>query len=127
VPVRGEGVVGGFSFRLNGKMYAADKCTRLYRAVEPEEMVTRILLLTRDGRFAYLDRVIGGKGIQAAEDWSADRAMRFLIQHGEGDLVDEFPDIFRKRAPTLSPRPKDRRIAAAPKGRPAEPYLFPLL
>ncbi len=126
MPVSGDGAMAGFSFRLNGKLHAADKCTCLYRAIDAEDMVSRALLLTRDGRFAYLDRVIGGKGIQAAEDWSGDRAQRFLIQHGEGDLVDEFPDIFRKRAPA-APRVKDRRIAASPQGRPAEPYLFPLI
>jgi hypothetical protein len=118
--------MAGFSFRLNGKLCAADKCACLYRAIDAEDMVTHALLLTRDGRFAYLDRVIGGKGVQAAEAWSGDRAKRFLIQHGEGDLVDEFPDIFRKRAPAPPMRVKDRRIVAAPKGRPAEPYLFPL-
>jgi hypothetical protein len=123
MPVKAGGVV---TFRLNGKSYAADQCTCLFRAADMEEMVTRLLVLTRDGRFAYLGRVIGGKVMQAAEDWSADRAMRFLIQHGEGDLVDEFPDIFRKRAPSQPTRGRDRRVAASPRGRPAEPYLFPL-
>jgi hypothetical protein len=117
---------GGLGFRLDGKTYAAEKCTCLFRAVEVEEMVTRILFLTRDGRFAYLGRVIGGKGTQAAEEWSGDRAMRFLIQHGEGDLVDEFPDIFRRRPLASAPRRREQRVVASPRGRPTEPYLFPL-
>jgi hypothetical protein len=124
--MRAESAVGAFSFRLGGKLYAAERCTCLYRAVDTEAMVTRVLLLTPDGRFAHLGRVIGGKGLQAADDWSGDRAMRFLIQHGEGDVVDEFPDIFRKRAPAAAPRAKEHRVVAAPKGRPTEPYLFPL-
>ncbi len=127
MPVKAESPVGAFSFRLGGRLYAAERCTCLYRAVDTESMVARVLLLTPDGRFAHLDRVIGGKGLQAADDWSGDRAMRFLIQHGEGDLVDEFPDIFRKRQPSVARQSKETRIAAAPKGRPAEPYLFPLL
>lgn len=117
----GGPVAGGFSFRLSGKTYQADATTCLYRAVDAEAMTTRFLLLTRDGRFAYLDRVIGGKGVYAADEWGGDRAMRFLMQHGESDVVEEFPDIFRRRvAPATAPKAKK------PKDRPAEPYLFPL-
>jgi hypothetical protein len=115
-------VVVGFSFRLGGKSVQAEAATCLYRAVDAEAMTTRFLLLTKDGRFAYLDRVIGGKGVYGAEEWSPDRAMRFLMQHGEGDIVDEFPDIFRKRMPAAT---KARKIASS-KDRPTEPYLFPL-
>ena len=114
----------GFSFRLAGKVHQAENATCLYRTVDAEAMATRYLMLTKDGRFAYLDRVIGGKGVYAAEDWSPDRAMRFLMQHGEGDLVDEFPDIFRKRA--VAPASAKGKKPAASRERPAEPYLFPL-
>ena len=85
-------------------------------------MATNYLMLTRDGRFAYLDRVIGGRGVHSAEEWGGDRAMRFLMQHGEGDIVDEFPDIFRKRAPAPA---KPKKVASS-KDRAAEPFLFPL-
>jgi hypothetical protein len=122
----GAPVTGGFSFRLSGKTYQADNTTCLYRAVDAEAMTTRFLLLTRDGRFAYLDRVIGGKGVYAADEWGGDRAQRFLMQHGDGDVVEEFPDIFRRRAPASAHPPKERKAAATPKDRPAEPYLFPL-
>jgi hypothetical protein len=115
-------VSAGFSFRLGGKAYQADGVTCLYRSVDPEAMATQFLMLTKDGRFAYLDRVIGGKGIYAAEEWSADRAMRFLIQHGESDIVEEFPDIFRKR-PVVAQSTKTRKV---PKDNAAEPLLFPL-
>ncbi len=115
----------GFSFRLSGRVYQAEAATCLYRTVDAEAMATRYLMLTKDGRFAYLDRVIGGRGVYAAEDWSPDRAMRFLMQHGEGDLVDEFPDIFRKRA-AATPAAKGRKAASSSKERPAEPFLFPL-
>ncbi len=124
MPVKGDnGVTGGFAFRLSGKTYQADATTCLYRAVDAEAMTTRFLLLTKDGRFAYLDRVIGGKGVYAADEWGGDRAMRFLMQHGEGDVVDEFPDIFRRRVP--APTAAKVKKAAA-KERPGEPYLFPL-
>jgi hypothetical protein len=124
VSVRGDSTVtGGFAFRLSGKSYQADATTCLYRAVDAEAMTTRFLLLTKDGRFAYLDRVIGGRGVYAADEWSGDRAMRFLLQHGEGDIVDEFPDIFRRRVPA----PAAAKVKkAASKERPGEPYLFPL-
>ncbi len=122
----GKDATGGFSFRLSGRLYPADGCTCLFRSVETEAMATRYLFLTKDGRFAYLARAIGGKGIAAAEEWGGDRAMRFLIQHGEGDLVEEFPAIFEKHVPAPVPQAKPRTVTVAPKGRPAEPYLFPL-
>jgi len=115
-------VSGGFSFRLGGRTYQSDGVTCLYRSVDTEAMATRFLMLTKDGRFAYLDRVIGGKGVYAAEEWSPDRAMRYLMQHGESDLVEEFPDIFRKR-PVIAQPAKTRKV---PKDNAAEPLLFPL-
>jgi hypothetical protein len=111
-----------FGFRLSGKSYQSDGVTCLYRSVDAEAMATQYLMLTKDGRFAFLDKVIGGRGVYTAEEWSPDRAMRFLMQHGEGDIVDEFPDIFRKRA-VASAKPKK---LATSKDRSAEPLLFPL-
>ncbi len=109
-----------FSFRLTGKLFTAESCICLYRGVDAEAMTTNHLFLTRGGRFAYLARVIGGKGVHAADEWGPDRAMRFLLQHGEGDIVDEFPDIFRKRPVAVAT--KARRPAA--KDNAAEPMLF---
>jgi hypothetical protein len=116
-------VTEAFSFRLDGKVHQSEGATCLYRAVDPEAMATRYLMLTKDGRFAYLDRVIGGKGVQHADEWNPDRAMRFLMQHGDGDIVDEFPDIFRKRQPAPA---KARKLTRAPKDNAAEPFLFPI-
>ncbi len=117
---------GAFSFRLNGRVYNAETSTMLYRGVDAEAMTTNHLFLTRDGRFAYLARVIGGKGLYAAEEWTGERAKRFLVQHGEGDIAEEFPEIFRVRAKPTKDAARERRPAAAPKGRPTEPFLFPL-
>jgi hypothetical protein len=122
MPVGVASIGGSFGFRLAGKSYQSDGVTCLYRGVDAEAMATQYLMLTKEGRFAFLDRVIGGRGVYAAEEWSPDRAMRFLMQHGEGDIVDEFPEIFRKR-PVASAKPK--KIAAS-KDRSAEPLLFPL-
>lgn len=117
-------MTGSFSFRLGGKTYQSDAVTCLYRAADSEAMATRYLMLTKDGRFAYLDRVIGGKGgVHNAEDWNSDRAMRFLMQHGEADIVDEFPDIFRKRQAAPA---KVRKLSRAAKDNSAEPLLFPI-
>ncbi len=115
-------MTGGFSFRLGGRTFQSDGVTCLYRAVDTEGMATRFLMLTKDGRFAWLDRVIGGKGVHAAEEWSPDRARTFLMQHGESDVVEEFPDIFRKRPVVVQPA----RPRKAPKDNAAEPFLFPL-
>ena len=113
---------GGFSFRLGGRTHQSDGVTCLYRSVDADAMAARFLMLTKDRRFAYLDRVIGGKGVYAAEEWSPDRAMRFLMQHGESDVVEEFPDIFRKRPLSVQPA----KARKAPKDNAAEPLLFPL-
>jgi hypothetical protein len=111
----------GFSFRFNGKVLQSDGLTCLYRATDAEASTTRFLILTKDRRFAYLERPVGGKGLQAAEEWSADRARTFLMQHGEGDIVDQFPDIFQRRPVVVQPA-KPRK----PKDNVAEPLLFPL-
>jgi hypothetical protein len=113
---------GSFSFRLGGKSHQSDAATCLYRSTDAEAMTTRYLMLTKDGRFAYLDRVIGGNGVYTADEWTPDRAMRFLVEHGESDIVDEFPDIFSKR---MAAAPKAKKTASS-KDRAAEPFLFPL-
>ena len=111
-----------FSFRLNGKALQSETLTCLYRSTDVEGMAARFLMLTKDGRFAYLERAVGGKGVQAAEEWSPERARSFLMQHGESDVVDEFPDIFRRR-PVVAQPPRPRKPA---KDNAAEPLLFPL-
>src|ERR1700761_4823120 len=113
--------VAGFSFRFNGKVVQSDSLTCLYRSTDVEATTTRFLILTKDGRFAYLERPVGGQGVQTAEEWRADRARAFLMQHGESDVVDEFPDTFRRR-PVIVQAAKPRK----PKDNAAEPLLFPL-
>jgi len=117
----------GVSFRLAGKHIPLAACTCLYRAIDPSSMTTAYLALTKEGRFAYLSRAVGGKGLHTADEWSPARAMRFLVEHGEGDLVEEFADIFRKRGPVRKNAASGGKIAATPKNRPTEPYLFPLI
>jgi hypothetical protein len=87
------------TFRLGEVMIDIESCTPLYRG-------TATLLLTQDERFALV-----GRG--AARELTAAEAREFLIAHGEHDLIEEFPDLFRKPA-------------VAPTTRPQEPYLFPL-
>jgi hypothetical protein len=110
-------------FKLGHRLYPLVTCVCLFRAFDPAAMTVRYLVLTKDRRFAYLEAVIGDKGVRPATEMARDRAMRFLREHGEGDLVDEFPDIFREdERMTLAPEISGK----APKDRPAEPYLFPL-
>ena len=111
-------------FRLGGKWYALVTCVCLYRAVDPAAMTAKYLVLTKDRRFAYLEAVIGDRGIRPAQEMTRDRAQRFLVEHGEGDVVEEFPEIFREDERIVAPAAGDE--AEAPKDRPAEPYLFPL-
>lgn len=111
-------------FRLGNKWHALVACVCLYRAVDPATMTAKYLVLTKDRRFAYLEAVIGDKGVRPVTEMTRDRALRFLVENGEGDVVEEFPDIFRDDPRILAPSSGEE--AAAPKDRPAEPYLFPL-
>jgi hypothetical protein len=99
-----------------------DGAVCLYRAAEPDGMTVTSLLLTRDQRFVWVERPIG-RDQQVSEDWTAERARRFLLDHGEGDVVEQFPDVFRAAPKKPAAR---RQPAAAPRSRPSEPYLFPL-
>ena len=111
-------------FRLGGKLHALVTCVCLYRSADPKLTTVRYLVLTQDRRFAYLEAVIGDKGVRPAIEMTRERAMRFLVEHGEADLIDEFPDIFREERRAQPRAPLDP--ASAPKDRPKEPYLFPL-
>ncbi len=113
-------------FRLGGKWHSLVTCVCLYRAVDPVAMTVRYLALTKDRRFAYMEAVIGDKGVRPAVEMTRERAIRFLIDHGEGDLVAEFPDIFQEETHARTPAGEAATEAAAPKDRPTEPYLFPL-
>ena len=102
-------------------MLQTEGLTCLYLSTASEASKTSFLILTKDRRFAYLERPVGCTGLPAAEEWSADRARAFLMQHGESDIVDEFPDIFRRRPVVVQPA-RERK----PKDNAAEPLLFPL-
>ena len=111
-------------FKLGTKWHALISCVCLYRAVDPATMTAKYLVLTKDRRFAYLEAVIGDRGVRPVTEMTRDRALRFLMENGEADVVEEFPDIFREEEMIVGAAPGEE--AAAPKDRPAEPYLFPL-
>ncbi|HLG86430.1 MAG TPA: hypothetical protein VKZ79_04455 [Alphaproteobacteria bacterium] len=111
-------------FKLGAKWHALVACVCLYRNVSPETMTVRYLVLTKDRRFAYLEAVVGDRGVRPVTEMTRERALRFLVENGEGDVVEEFPDIFREE-PMIAGSSSDE-AAVAPKDRPAEPYLFPL-
>jgi len=115
-------------FRLGTKWHALISCVCLYRAVDPVAMTAKYLVMTKDRRFAYLEAVIGDKGVRPVTEMTRDRALRFLIENGESDIVEEFPEIFRDEQYAHTPvqRELEVEVAVAPKDRPKEPYLFPL-
>ena len=117
-------------FRLEGKgggLYSLVTCVCLYRSVDPVSMTAHYLVLTKDRRFAHVEAVIGDKGVRPAIELTRERAIRFLVEHGESDIVEEFPDIFREETHARAPQATAGESAtAAPKDRPTEPYLFPL-
>jgi hypothetical protein len=115
----GGAPASGFSFRLGRALLSLNACACLYRDSDPASMIARYLVLTKDSRFAYVEAQIGMSSIYPATEWSRERALKFLVAHGEGDIVDEFPEIFRADS-------DDEHLELAPKNRPTEPYLFPL-
>lgn len=123
VTVAGE-LPTNLRFKLGTKWHALVACVCLYRAVDPATMTAKYLVLTKDRRFAYLEAVIGDKGVRPVTEMTRDRALRFLVENGEGDVVEEFPDIFRDE-PMIAGASSGEE-AVAPKDRPSEPYLFPL-
>jgi hypothetical protein len=94
----------------------------LYRAADPNGMTANALWLTRDRRFVWSVRAIWQEA-QSIEAWTAERARRFLQDHGEGDVVEQFPDVFRAAPKKQQVR---RQAAVGPRSRPSERYLFPL-
>jgi hypothetical protein len=89
-------------FRLGSKSYALSACVCLYRFEAPEQGIAEYMVLTPDMRFAHLSRqrisVIDAPidinhGLSALEMPALD-ARDFLLAHGEGDLVEDFPDLF---------------------------------
>ena len=113
-------------FHLGKRWHDLVTCVCLYRVVDPATRVAKFLVLTKDRRFAYLESVVGEKGVRPATEMTREQAIRFLAEHGENDVVEEFPDVFRDEPGVRKPAASDGAIAAAPKDRPAEPYLFPL-
>jgi hypothetical protein len=90
-------------FRLGSKSYALSACVCLYRFEAPEQGIAEYMVLTPDMRFAHLSRQrlslaadlpVDINHALAALEMPANDARDFLLAHGEGDLVDDFPDLF---------------------------------
>ena len=90
-------------FRLGSKSYALSACVCLYRLEAADQGIAEYLVLTPDMRFAHLSRqrlslaadlpLDINHGLAALEMPAAE-ARDFLLAHGEGDLVEDFPDLF---------------------------------
>ena len=89
-------------FRLGAKSYALSACVCLYRFEAADQGIAEYLVLTPDMRFAHLSRqrisvvdapIDINHGLSALEMPALD-ARDFLLAHGEGDLVEDFPDLF---------------------------------
>jgi hypothetical protein len=89
-------------FRIGAKSYALTACVCLYRHDKAAEGFSEFVVLTPDMRFAHVARsyVAGdSEGFAlnrptAAVELMAEEAREFLLAHGEGDLVEDFPDLF---------------------------------
>lgn len=86
------------SFRIGDATFEIDSCVLLHRG---ESM----LVLTPDERLVLL-------GSGAPKLLSGTEARQYLLAHGEQEIVEEFPELFRP--------------AAQPANTGREPYLFPL-
>jgi hypothetical protein len=86
----------GSRFRLGQKSYGLTACVCLYRYETAGGALAEFLVLTPDMRFAHVARPKGETDIRAyaAVELTPDEARDFLLSHGEGDLVDDFPDLF---------------------------------
>jgi hypothetical protein len=86
----------GSRFRLGQKSYALTACVCLYRSETASGALAEFLVLTPDMRFAHVARPTMETDIRAyaAVELSPEEAREFLLSHGEGDMVDDFPDLF---------------------------------
>jgi hypothetical protein len=89
-------LVPGSRFRLGNKSYSLTACVCLYRCESAGASLAEYLVLTPDMRFAHVARPAADIDIRAyaAVAMSPNEAREFLLAHGEGDLVDDFPDLF---------------------------------
>ena len=99
-------------FRLGAKNYALKACVCLYRQENLAAGLSEYLVLTPDMRFAHVARNKAKPGEEidfaqgaapneqpvglgfAAIELEAGEARDFLTAHGEGELVEDFPDLF---------------------------------
>ncbi len=89
-------LIPGTRFRLGTKSYALTACVCLYRYETAGATLAEYLVLTPDMRFAHVARpaVATEMRAYAAIELDSDEARQFLLAHGEGDMVEDFPDLF---------------------------------
>jgi len=114
-----------FRFRLGSRSHSLLSCVCLYRSVDPETLATTYVLMTKDRRFAFLETRVGD-GVRIASGMTREAAMRFLLQHGADPMINNEQGVTPLLAAAGIVAEQAVEIAAAPKDRPAEPYLFPL-
>jgi hypothetical protein len=109
-------LVTGSRFRLGQKSYALTACVCLYRYETAGGSLAEFLVLTPDMRFAHVARPTGeiATSAYASVELTPDEARDFLLAHGEGDMVDDFPDLFTlvDRAGRLTGDTTHARVAA---------------
>jgi hypothetical protein len=94
----------GNRFRLGAKSYALATCVCLYRHEPGTGLAAEFLVLTPDMRFAHVARMALPQGTEidfnpaapahSAIELDATEARDFLTAHGEGELVEDFADLF---------------------------------
>ena len=77
--------------QIGNQSYAWAECVALHRTVEQD--IAEWLLLSPDGDFVVVES-FGAKGHHAIRRLAPEAARRYLVERGEGDVLDDFPALF---------------------------------
>ena len=83
------------SVEIDGRRFAWADCTPLHRTVEQD--IAEWLLLSPEGDFLTVE-MFGTNGHHSLRRLAPAAARRYLIERGEGDMVDDFPALFAANA-----------------------------
>ena len=79
------------AIEIDGRRYDWTDCTPLHRTAEQD--AAEWLLLSPENDFLVVE-VFGTKGHCSVRQLAPEAARRYLVERGEGDMVDDFPALF---------------------------------